>query len=150
MQTLRTLLALCLTASPAFAAERERKVEFLDPPGAKSDFPFSQAVRAGGTLWLSGQIGIDPATGKLVEGGIEPEAKRTMQNVRDALEAHGHSMADVVKCTVMLADIAEWTAFNSVYRTFFEGRYPARSALGASGLALGARVEVECIAWVGD
>ncbi|HVF33930.1 MAG TPA: Rid family hydrolase, partial [Candidatus Saccharimonadia bacterium] len=89
-------------------------------------------------------------TGKLVAGGIEPETRRTMQNIKEALEAHGHSLVDVVKCTAMLADIAEWPKFNAVYRTYFDGRYPARSALGASGLALGARVEVECIAYVGD
>ena len=143
---LSLLLALLVPAA-AFSAESAKRMEFLNPPGAeKSNYPFSQAVRAGDTLWLSGQIGIDPATGKLVEGGIAPETKQTMQNIVAALEAHGHSLRDVVKCTVMLADIAEWARFNEVYRTFFDGSFPARSALGASGLALGARVELECIA----
>lgn len=144
-------LAVCLALAslPAAAGERPR-VEFLNPPGAAgSGYPFSQAVRAGDTLYLSGQIGIDPETGKLVDGGIEAEAKQTLENVADALSTHGHSLKDVVKCTVMLADIAEWGRFNEVYRTFFQPPYPARSAFAGSGLALGARVEVECIAYVG-
>jgi reactive intermediate/imine deaminase len=142
-------LGLAFACASAAAAEGSR-VEFLDPPGAAtSGYPFSQAVRAGDTLYLSGQIGLDPETGKLVQGGIEAEAKQTLQNIADALETHGHSLKDVVKCTVMLADIAEWGRFNEVYRTFFKPPYPARSAFAGSGLALGARVEVECIAWVG-
>jgi reactive intermediate/imine deaminase len=103
-------------------------------------------VRVGNTLYLSGQIGIVPGTMKLVPGGMPEEAKQTMENIRISLEAHGYQMSDVVKCTVMLADIGEWSAFNQIYRTYFTGKYPARSALGANGLALGARVEVECIA----
>ncbi len=146
-----SILVLALFALPALAAERRSDIEFLNAPEAeKSGYPFSEAVRAGGTLWLSGQIGIDPATGKLVEGGIEAEAKQTLDNIRATLERHGHATTDVVKCTVMLADIAEWSRFNAVYKSFFARPYPARSALGANGLALGARVEVECIAWVGD
>jgi reactive intermediate/imine deaminase len=110
--------------------------------------PFSEAVRHGDTVYLSGQIGVVPGTLQLVPGGIEAEARQTMDNVRTTLEAHGLSMADLVKCTVMLADMAEWGRFNEIYRGYFLGRYPARSAFGASGLALGARVEVECIAAV--
>lgn len=116
-----------------------------------TDLPFSEAVRVGDTVYLSGQIGILPNTMTLVEGGIEAESRQTMENIRRSLEAHGLGMADLVKCLVMLDDMAEWSAFNAVYRTYFEaGRYPARSALGADGLALGARVEVECIAVVSD
>jgi reactive intermediate/imine deaminase len=99
-------------------------------------------------LYLTGQIGVDPVTSKLVAGGIAPEAHQTMQNNKDLLVEHGHSMRDLVKCTVMLADIKEWPAFNTVYREFFDGRYPARSAFAGSGLALGARVEVDCMAAV--
>jgi 2-iminobutanoate/2-iminopropanoate deaminase len=73
-----------------------------------------------------------------------------MQNIKSSLEAHGYTMRDIVKCTVMLADISEWATFNEIYKTFFSDRYPARSALGANGLALGARVEVECIAAVNE
>jgi 2-iminobutanoate/2-iminopropanoate deaminase len=81
-----------------------------------------------------------------VPGGIQAQARQALENIRASLEANGYSMRDLVKCTVMLADIGEWAAFNEVYRTFFTPPYPARSAFGASGLALGARVEVECVA----
>ena len=87
---------------------------------------------------------------KLADGGIVGEAKQTMENIRITLEAHGLSLKDIVKCTVMLADISEWSAFNDVYAAYFEARYPARSAFEANGLALGARVEVECIAIATD
>jgi enamine deaminase RidA (YjgF/YER057c/UK114 family) len=69
-----------------------------------------------------------------------------MENIRTVLGAHGYAMKDLVKCTVMLADISEWATFNEVYSTFFDGRFPARSAIGANGLALGSRVEVDCVA----
>lgn len=108
--------------------------------------PFSEAVQVGDTLYLSGQIGIVPGKLELVPGGLKEEARQTLENVRATLQAHGYSMADVVKCTVMLADISEWAEFNAIYQTFFAAPFPARSALGANGLALGARVEVECIA----
>lgn len=122
-------------------------IEFLNsgkvlPKG----LPFSEAVRVGELLFLSGQIGIVPGTLKLVPGGIREEARQTLENIKSCLEAHGLAMTDLVKCTVMLADISEWDTFNEVYKTYFAGRYPARSALGANGLAQGARVEVECIA----
>ena len=110
--------------------------------------PFSEAVRHGDTLYLSGQVGIAPGTMALVSGGIREETRQTMENIKASLEAHGCSLANVVKCTVMLADISEWSAFNEVYVTYFSRPYPARSALGANGLALGARVEIECIAAV--
>jgi enamine deaminase RidA (YjgF/YER057c/UK114 family) len=71
-----------------------------------------------------------------------------MENIRTSLEAHGYALANLVKCTAMLADMTEWPAFNDVYKTFFTDHYPARSAFGANGLALGARVEIECIAAV--
>ena len=131
----------------AAAAEPSGTPEFLNSGKVvPTTLPFSEAVRVDDTLYLSGQIGIVPGTLKLVPGGIREEARQTMENIRTSLEAHGYMMRDVVKCTVMLADIAEWGAFNEVYRTFFSAPYPARSALGANGLALGARVEVECIA----
>lgn len=113
---------------------------------AMRKLPFSESVRAGELLFLSGQVGTDPETGELVEGGIRPEARQTLENIQAALARRDLGMADVVKCTVMLADISEWAAFNDVYRTFFDAPYPARSAFAASGLALDARVEVECIA----
>lgn len=108
-------------------------------------FPFSPAVEADGWVFLSGALGTVPGAG-LVEGGIEPETRQTMDNIQATLESEGLGWDRVVKCTVFLADIAEWPAFNEVYKTYFDGDFPARSALGASGLALGARVEIECIA----
>ena len=108
--------------------------------------PFSPAVRANGFLYLSGQIGTD-SSGRVVPGGIQAETRQTLENIRAVLHRSGSSMDRVVKCTVFLADMGEWPAMNEVYVTFFAaGRYPARSAAGANGLALGARVEIECIA----
>ena len=100
-----------------------------------------------GTLYLSGQIGIQPGTLKLVPGGLKAEARQTMDNIKTTLEAHGYSLNDLVKCTVMLADIAQWGDFNEVYKTYFKDHFPARSAMGTSGLAIGAQVEVDCIAY---
>lgn len=111
-----------------------------------ADLPFSEAVQVGDTLYLSGMVGVVPGTMTLVEGGMAAEARQTMDNIRTVLETHGYRMADVVKCTVMLADIGEWGDFNPIYQGYFSPPYPARSALGANGLALGARVEVECLA----
>ncbi len=108
--------------------------------------PFSEAVRVGDTLYLSALLGNKPGTLELVPGGIEAESRQTMENIRTVLQAHGYSTNDLVRCTVMLADIKDWAAFNEVYRTFFEDRFPARSAMGVAGLALGARVEIECLA----
>jgi reactive intermediate/imine deaminase len=97
---------------------------------------------------VSGQIGNVPGTLALVPGGIGPEARQALENIRSILLRNGSSMAAVAKCTVFLADMTEWSAFNEVYVEFFPAPPPARSALGANGLALGARVEVECIASV--
>jgi 2-iminobutanoate/2-iminopropanoate deaminase len=110
--------------------------------------PFSPAVQVGNVIFLSGQIGTDAsASGGVVPGGIEAETRQTMENIKQVLTAIGRTMDDVVKCTVMMQDMREWDRMNTVYRTYFrEGRLPARSALGANGLALGARVEIECIA----
>lgn len=136
-----------LASVPAVVADQPAAVEYLNSGKVlPADLPFSEAVRVGDVLYLSGQIGVVPGTLKLAPGGVQGEARQAMENIRTTLEAHGHSMRDVVKCTVMLADMSEWAAFNEVYKTFFSAPYPARSALGANGLALGARVEVECIA----
>ncbi len=110
--------------------------------------PFSEAVQAGNMLYLSGQIGTLPGKLELVEGGVTAETGQTMENIRAVLERNGSGMDKVIKCTVFLADIDEWPAVNEVYRTFFTPPYPVRSAVAGSGLALGARVEVECIAMV--
>ena len=149
--TLGAVILVALLIPPMVQAAGKPKVEFINSEKAKAaGYPFSQAVQVDHTLYLSGQIGIDPKTGKLTEGGIASESRQAMQNIKDLLSEHGHSMGDIVKCTVMLADIKEWPAFNEVYRGFFKDRFPARSAFAGSGLALGARVEVECIAVVGS
>ncbi|MEE4279835.1 MAG: Rid family detoxifying hydrolase [Halieaceae bacterium] len=136
------LLAL-LSAQVANAAE----VSHLNrPAAAEAGLPFSEAVRVNDTLYLSGEIGRKPFATEVVPGGIEAEAKQALSNIRELLVANGLGLENVVKCTVMLADIAEWPAFNQIYLEFFEAPYPARSAFAASGLALGASVEVECIA----
>ncbi|MHC5209844.1 MAG: RidA family protein [Planctomycetota bacterium] len=122
---------------------------YASPGTALGALPFSEAVRVGDLLFVSGQVGNLPGTLELVEGGIEAETAQTLENVRAVLERHGSSMDRVVKCTVFLADIAEWPAMNAVYRRFFPGAPPARSAAGANGLALGARVEIEAIAVAG-
>ena len=110
--------------------------------------PFSEAVQLHDTLYVSGQLGLAPGTLAPVAGGIVPEAHQAIKNMKDVLECHGSGLKHVLKCTVFLADIAEWPAFNRVYREYFTDNLPARSALAASGLALGARVEIECIAFV--
>ena len=154
MQTLSLRLAraaLIATLAAAAAAAGERpKVEFLNSGKVSTgDLPFSEAVRHGDTLYLSGQIGVAPGTLKLVAGGFEPEARQALENIRAILAANGRTPADLLKCTVMLADIADWPAFNTIWRGFLKRPFPARSALGATGLALGARVEVECLASAG-
>jgi len=146
-----TLLSLLLlTFLAGCATPHQPRVDFLNPGTIlPTGLPFSEAVRVDHTLYLSGLVGTKPGTLELIPGGIEAETRQTMENIRMTLEAHGASMQDVVKCTVFLADISEWSAFNSVYKTYFQGPYPARSALGTTGLALGARVEVECLAIIG-
>jgi 2-iminobutanoate/2-iminopropanoate deaminase len=142
------LIALgCLTAAALASAVGIATAEIPQTQSVVAEkLPFSAAVRHGDTLYLSGQIGVLPGTMGLVEGGMEPESKQALANIRSVLESHGATTSDVVKCTVMLADISEWEAFNELYQRFFSKPYPARSAFGASGLALGARVEIECIA----
>ena len=108
--------------------------------------PLSEVVRVGDMLYLSGQLGVD-ASGKLVTGGIKAETKQVMENIRAVLERNNSGMDHVVKCTVMMLDIAERPAMSEVYVSFFpKDRLPARSTFGSTGLALGARVEIECMA----
>lgn len=149
------LVAVMALSGWACAAPEEAP---MDDPGVAffnsgqilpATLPFSEAVQVGNLLILSGQIGNVPGKLELVPGGIEAEARQTMENIRTTLASRGLTMRDVIKCTVFLTDMAEWPAFNEVYRTFFEPPFPARSALGTNGLAIGARVEVECIAAVG-
>jgi 2-iminobutanoate/2-iminopropanoate deaminase len=125
--------------------------QYISSPAMKAaGLPFSAAVRIGEVVYLSGQLGNIPGKLELVPGGMEAETRQTMENIGAVLSANGLSFDDVFKCTVMLADISEWAAFNRVYVGYFKpDRLPARSAFGAAALALNARVELECWAWIG-
>lgn len=116
-----------------------------------ANLPFSDAIRLGDVLYLSGQLGNVPGTLELVPGGIEPESRQMMENISHILKSNRRSFDDVFKCTVMLADMANWAKFNSIYASYFKpDRLPVRSAFGTGGLALGAAVEMECWAWAPD
>ena len=140
-------LLLLVPAGMVQAQDRPPEVKYIVPEGAAATLPFSPAVKVGHILYLSGQLGTD-STGKLAPGGIEAETRQALTNIKKLLETNGSSMDRVVKCLVMLADIGEWARMNTVYVTFFPTHRPARSAFGATGLALGARTEIECIATV--
>jgi reactive intermediate/imine deaminase len=126
-------------------------MEFITSAAAKAaKLPFSQAVRVGDVLYLSGSLGNIPGTLQLVPGGMEAQARQTMDNIGAVLKQNGLSFADIFKCTVMLADMSKWEDFNKIYVTYFNpDRLPARSAFGTNGLALGAEVELECLAYAG-
>lgn len=145
------LIVLSLSAcQPGTGEKSGAQVEYLQMPiYAGQDLPFSTAVRVDNMLYLSGVVGTDPDADFLspMPGGIGAETKRAMEIIKEELETFGSSLDQVVKCTIFLADIDEWAAMNEVYATFFDTP-PARSALGANGLAIGARVEIECIAVV--
>ncbi len=135
------ILTLLLLASTISAAE----VEYLNSEATASmELPFSEAVRVGDVIILSGQLGTMPEELRLVEGGIEVETHQIFANINRILEQQGSSLDKVFKCTVMMDEIGEWPAFNEIYMTYFPGNKPARSAFGADGLALGAAVEMEC------
>ncbi len=118
------------------------------PERAALDLPYSDAVRSGNLLFLSGTVGANPATRQLVKGGIVAETRQALENVKANLEAHGSSMDRVVKCSVFLADIADFEEMNGVYRELFPANRPARTTIGVAALPLGARVEIECVAAV--
>ena len=141
------MLGGLLLAQPV-AAERPA-VEYVPAP-ARGDTPrpFSESVRVGDILYLSGQIGVRP-DGTLPEG-MEEQARQMMENIGGSLKRQALGWGDVFQCLVMLEDMADWPAFNRVYVPYFAtGKLPARSALGADGLALGAKVEMECKAYAG-
>lgn len=143
------VVGLSMSCAPAGEDPPTDAVTFLNSGAVlPATLPFSEGVRLGSLVLLSGQIGVKPGTLELVPGGMPAEARQTMENIRASLAANGLTMANVVKCTVMLADMSEWGAFNEIYGTYFATPFPARSAFGANGLALGARVEVECVAAV--
>ena len=136
------------SAAPAGSAASAVSVTAVSTAAAPAAVgPYSQAVSAGSTVYISGQVPLDPATGALVEGGIQAQAERVLTNIGAILEATGLNYADVVKTTVLLADIADFKAVNEVYARFFTGPVlPARAAYAVAGLPLGARVEIEAVA----
>lgn len=139
--------AIFVLANPALAQDSGTGYgPVFTPPS--SDAPIATSVQAGDILYLSGATGSAADGSGVVAGGIEAETRRIFEIMGERLAPHGLDYGDLFKCTVMLADMAEWPAFNEIYREYFEeGRYPARSAFGANGLARGASVELECWAW---
>jgi len=115
------------------------------PLAPKAIGTYSQAVRAGDTVYISGQIPLDPATGQLVSGDIEAEIRRVFDNISAIAQAAGASLAQAVKLTVFLTDLVHFPKVNEVMATYFSEPYPARAAIGVASLPRGARVEVECI-----
>jgi len=111
---------------------------------------YSQAVKAGPFLFLSGQIGLDPKTGRMVQGGVEAETRQVLDNLGAVLAAAECSYGDVAKVTVYLADMNEFPAFNAVYAGYFGTEPPARATVGVAALPRGARVEIEAVAWLGQ
>jgi reactive intermediate/imine deaminase len=130
---------------PAVGQEREVIRSAIVPAG----LPFSAAVRAGDLLFLSGQIGNVPGTRQLADTGIAGQTRQTFENIKTVLAAAGSSLDRVAKCTVFLTDMRDYAAMNVVYAEYFPKDPPARSTVAGSGLALGARVEIECIAAAG-
>ena len=140
-------IILGLTASSAISAPRPAVEHYGRPALNGQALPFSDAVRVGDTLYLSGQLGL--VDGKLPDG-IEAQTKAALNNVGAILKRAGADYGDVVHCTAMLSDLKNWPAMNAVYVTYFpEGKRPARSAFGTNGLALGGLIELECQAYVG-
>jgi 2-iminobutanoate/2-iminopropanoate deaminase len=117
-----------------------------DAPAAVG--PYSQAIRSGDLVYTAGQLGLDPATGKLVAGGIQAQTRQALRNVQAILAASGSGMAHVIKTTVFLQDIADFRDMNEVYATFFPDAPPARSAVQVAALPLGGLVEIEAVATV--
>ena len=121
------------------------KIAITSPELAPPVGPFSQAVEAGGFIYCSGQVGQDPATGKLVAGGVAAEAERIFQNLSAVLKAAGKSFDDVVRAGVFLTSISDYAALNSVYARHFSQPFPARTAIGVAALPLGACVEIDLV-----
>jgi 2-iminobutanoate/2-iminopropanoate deaminase len=136
------LVLLALLSAATLDAQEKQVIR----PGGN----LSAAVRVGPMLYLSGQLGTDPATRQRAPGGIGPETRQALENIKRLLEENGSAMNRVVKCTVFLADIADFAAMNEVYRTFFPSDPPARSTVAVAGLVGQARVEIECMALAGS
>ncbi|MBT3675220.1 MAG: RidA family protein [Candidatus Marinimicrobia bacterium] len=131
------------------SCQSRQKVEYLQSKKfTAQNEPFSEAVRVGNMLYLSGQVGNKPGEMNVVPGGIGPETRQTMENIKEVLERFGSSMDQVVKCLCMLEDINEWAEMSAEYVKFFPNHKPARSAFAGTGLAIGAKVEIECWATI--
>lgn len=141
-----TVMAAILVAGAAALTAQSLKTEVKSDKAPKAVGPYAQAITAGSLVFCSGQIPIDPATGKLVEGGIEAQTRQVLLNLKVVLEAAGSSLDQVVKSTVMIMDMADFAAMNKVYAEFFKAPFPARATFQVSGLAMGAKVEIDCIA----
>ena len=138
------VVAAAFAVAP-LAAQDHQVIHVNEPAG----LPFSSATRVGNLLFLSGQVGNTPGTRQLADTGITGQTRQIFENIKTVLAAAGSSLERVVKCTVFLTNIADYQAMNAVYATYFPKDPPARSTVAGSGLALGARVEIECIATVG-
>lgn len=149
MKPIKWMLAVAVVALPMSAAPAADR-EVIGSPDLPPGLPFSPAVRAGDTIYLSGALGNVRGEPRLVPGGIGPETRQALTYLEETLERAGSSMDRVVKCTVFLASIDDFSAMNAVYREFFPTDPPARSTVAVAGLALGARIEVECIALAGS
>jgi len=140
---------LVLGACGGEAPTIERSIVHTDA-APKAIGPYSQAVKVGSTVYCSGQVAIDPATGKMIEGDAEAEARRVLESLGEVLKAAGATFDDVVRATVYLSDLNDYKAVNGVYAERFSGAKPARAAVQVAKLPLGARVEISCIAVIGD
>jgi 2-iminobutanoate/2-iminopropanoate deaminase len=144
MHRIARVVAIALLLSGCAHSRHAAPAVYVQPPGA-AQRPFSELVRVGRMLYLSGQLGTD-SSGHLVPGGIRNETRQVLENIKRVLETNGSSMDNVVKCTAMLADINEWPAMNEVYVTYFPHHLPARSSFATNGLVMGGRIELECMA----
>jgi 2-iminobutanoate/2-iminopropanoate deaminase len=122
------------------------KTEIRTDKAPKASGPISQGILAGGFVFCSGQLPVDPLTGKVVEGGIEEQTRQVLKNLSGVLEAAGSSPDLVVKCTVLMTDMTEFAAMNKIYAEFFKAPAPARATFQVSRLAMGVKIEIDCIA----
>ncbi len=158
MKLLNTLSLLCIllitscttnTTPTNTTQEKEDLIFHKSKLERKKNAPFSDAVTVGNTLYLAGQVGINPETRKLPEGGIGPEARQTLENIKEVLEAHGSDLEHVVKCTVILSTTDDFVEFNKIFREYFPKNKPARTTF-AAGLLVGAKIEIDVIAVKAD
>ena len=134
----------CINNKPELKLPANHEIEYINSSESKkNNYPFSEATIVNNIIYLSGQIGT-LKNGKLIEGGIKEETRQTMLNIKSVLEKNGSSIDKIFKCTCMLSDIKDWPEMSNEYRKFFKNDLPSRSAFAGSGLALNARVEIEC------